>query len=251
LYLGSGVLGGWAVVLFSDAPHGATVGASASICGLLTSFAAWAWLHRQYLPPELVQAHFRIVGQNLLLLVLIGMMPNVSNLGHAGGAVAGVILSIPLAWMNPSAPRSWRLLGAAAFAVVFLAAGAAITFVVAPRYSQQRAFNSVATAEPNLIEAFMKDAKPLLDDEAQPDLIPPERDRLKRRFAAAAAECRQLAQTLATEIPDLDPQSARAWSHSKDLLEKRGEFFDQMIDVVDHPGNWPAQRRADLERTFQ
>jgi membrane associated rhomboid family serine protease len=146
LYFGSALAGGAAVVLValaevSRAATGfeargwfiGTVGASGAICGLLTSLAIWAWMHRKYLPPELVQGHFRVVGINLILLVGVSqMIPNISNSCHIGGAIGGAILSVPLAWMADSAPPRRRLLGWVTIVALFVAVMAVLAFVPRP-----------------------------------------------------------------------------------------------------------------------
>jgi membrane associated rhomboid family serine protease len=112
LYFGSGLIAGVAFLLTSKNPMTGAVGASGAIAGLLTSLAVWAWMNRRYLPPQFVEAHFRMVGINLIILVGIGfMIPNVSNAGHVGGAIGGAILSVPLTWLGPRLPWRHRVMG--------------------------------------------------------------------------------------------------------------------------------------------
>src|SRR5205814_1356710 len=126
-----------AVLVFERTPMRGTVGASGAICGLLTSVGVWAWMHRRYLSPEFVQAHFRAVGINLMLLVLVGVsVANVSNTAHVGGAVAGVLLSVPLAWLAPTATPRRRLVGAVALAAFAIAVAAVLILEVVPRYAR-------------------------------------------------------------------------------------------------------------------
>jgi membrane associated rhomboid family serine protease len=109
------------------------VGASGAIVGVLTSLAAWAWLLRRYLPPEFVQAHLRAVGLNIVILVFLGMSMNVSNACHGGGAVGGVLLTMPLLLLDPRAPLTQRLGGAALLAVIAFASVALVVFYAMPR----------------------------------------------------------------------------------------------------------------------
>lgn len=111
LYLGSGLLGGFSVLIWAQNPAIATVGASGAISGLLTSLGVWAWMHRHFLPPQFVEAHFRIVGINLLILAGISFAPNVSMSAHLGGAIGGALLSIPLTWLSPYSPIRHRIIG--------------------------------------------------------------------------------------------------------------------------------------------
>jgi membrane associated rhomboid family serine protease len=133
LYFGSGILAGVAVMVF--APSVPVLGASGAICGVLTSLAAWAWLLRRYLPREFVQAHVRIVGINLFILVIIGSSMNVSNTCHAGGAVAGAILTIPLLLLDRAATTPQRILGAVLLAAIAAATWGVVVFRVIPSLS--------------------------------------------------------------------------------------------------------------------
>ena len=130
LYFGSGLIAGVAVMLFS--PETPVLGASGAICGVLTSLAAWAWLLRRYLPREFVQAHLRTVGINLFILVIIGSSMNVSNACHAGGAVGGVLLTVPLILLDRNAPPLQRALGAGLLAAIVIATAAIVVLRVIP-----------------------------------------------------------------------------------------------------------------------
>lgn len=132
LYFGSGLIGGVAVLFAGGDPRITTVGASGAISGLLTSLAVWAWMHRHHLPPQFVEGHFRVVGLNLLILIGTGaVMANISTSCHVGGAIAGAVLSIPLAWLSPYLTPRHHIM-----AIVSLFLIAAISFValdMAPR----------------------------------------------------------------------------------------------------------------------
>jgi rhomboid protease GluP len=133
LYFGSGLIAGIAVMMFE--PRILVVGASGAICGVLTSLAAWAWVLRRYLPREFVQAHLRMVGINLLILVIIGTSKSVSNAGHAGGAIAGVLLTVPLILLDRHAPTRQRVTGAFLLAAIVIAALLLVEFRVIPSLS--------------------------------------------------------------------------------------------------------------------
>jgi rhomboid protease GluP len=111
LYIGSGLIGGVAVLLVQKNPIQGTVGASGAISGLLTSLAVWAWMHRRYLPPQFVEGHSRVVGISLVFLIASGFLPHISMSAHVGGAIGGAVLSVPLAWMTPHAPWRHRIMG--------------------------------------------------------------------------------------------------------------------------------------------
>jgi membrane associated rhomboid family serine protease len=131
LYFGSGLMGGVAVLLANNNPLVGTVGASGAIAGLLTSLGVWAWMHRHHLPPQFVEAHFRIVGLNLLILIGSGFMPNISMSAHVGGAIGGAILSVPLAWLSPYSPSRHRIVGVICLIVIGGLCGLALE--MAPR----------------------------------------------------------------------------------------------------------------------
>jgi membrane associated rhomboid family serine protease len=132
LYFGSGLIGGVAVMLVHEPGDPPTVGASGAIVGVLTSLAAWAWVLRRYLPPAFVQAHLRTVAINLVILVVIGSSMNVSNSCHAGGAIGGVLLTVPLILLDRNVPIPQRLLGAGLLAAIFVAAAAVVVLRVIP-----------------------------------------------------------------------------------------------------------------------
>jgi len=131
LYFGSGLIGGVAVLLATTNPRIGTVGASGAISGLLTSLGVWAWMHRRHLPPQFVEAHFRIVGLNLLILVATGFMPHISMSCHVGGALGGAILSVPLAWLSPFSPSRHRIMGV--ICLILIAGLGVLALEMAPR----------------------------------------------------------------------------------------------------------------------
>jgi membrane associated rhomboid family serine protease len=131
LYLISGIVGGAAVVMASSA----AVGASCSICGLLTSLGAWVWLNRDCLPERLSNYLMSRVGTNLVLLVIISLMPGVSWQGHLGGAIGGALVSIPLHYDRFG--QLWqRLISWLAIIAIPLASAAAAYVVQRPRFAE-------------------------------------------------------------------------------------------------------------------
>ncbi len=132
LYFGSGLIGGVAVLLTSN-PLTRAAGASGAIAGLLASIGVWAWAHRRFLSPKFVEANFRMLGINLLLLVGIGfVMPNVSMAGHIGGAIGGALLSVPLTWMGPTSPARHRIIGVISLLLIAGLCGLALVMTPKP-----------------------------------------------------------------------------------------------------------------------
>ena len=161
LYFGSGLIGGVAVMLFHEPGQPPVVGASGAIVGVLTSLAAWAWHLRRYLPREFVQAHLRTVGINLVILVVIGSSMNVSNACHAGGAIGGVLLTVPLILLDKKAPAQQRVAGAALLAAIVLATVAIVVLRVIPSVSSDaRRGAAVAIPEGRHVAARVRPSPP-------------------------------------------------------------------------------------------
>jgi membrane associated rhomboid family serine protease len=110
IYLIAGFGGSCIGVLFQYA----CAGASGAICGLLGAFAAWTFLNRHYLPPQLVRGWMRNVAVNTVLLVVVSSMPGISWSGHLGGAVLGILSAALLNFqmVGRGSPRWVALTGA-------------------------------------------------------------------------------------------------------------------------------------------
>lgn len=101
--------GGVAIVLMK--PDQLVVGASAGIFGVMTALYGIS-LRGSDLPVLTRSRLRRSIGSTLVLNLLISFLPNVSLLGHAGGALAGFVLGIsgvlttgvPLPWREAPAP---------------------------------------------------------------------------------------------------------------------------------------------------
>ena len=131
LYLVSGFVGGAAVVMAGSV----AVGASGSICGLLTSLGVWVWLNRDCLPEQISSYLMSRVGTNIVLLVIISLMPGVSWQGHLGGAIGGALVSIPLHYDRFGV--TWqRLVSWLAIIAIPLASAAAAYMIQGPRFAQ-------------------------------------------------------------------------------------------------------------------
>ncbi len=89
LYL-LGALGGSVLALLND-PSVGLIGASGSVCGLLTATSVWVALNREHLPPELLSLWTRNFLVNVLLVAFVSTMEGVSGAGHLGGAALGAV----------------------------------------------------------------------------------------------------------------------------------------------------------------
>jgi rhomboid protease GluP len=130
IYTLSGVLG---YLVSSFAGVGFTVGASASVCGLIGALFFFG-RHRGGRYGEAVS---REVSGWLISLLLFGLvMPGINNWGHGGGVLGGVLLARLLGYQSRGRETAWhRMLGLLCLvATVFaLAWGARLAQVVLSR----------------------------------------------------------------------------------------------------------------------
>ncbi len=115
IYLISGLGGGVAQILVE--PSVLMGGASGCLCGLLGTMAVWVTMNKTYLPPRLASEWMRNIMTNVFLIVFISLLPRVSWAGHLGGAVAGVLASVPMNY-NRFGRGAQRWLGALGVAAV-------------------------------------------------------------------------------------------------------------------------------------
>jgi rhomboid protease GluP len=82
-------LGGSCAVVWNN-PEAGGAGASGALWGLMTSYLAWVFLNREYLPGALSPERLRAWLSVLLINVFISMMPGISAAAHFGGGAVGV-----------------------------------------------------------------------------------------------------------------------------------------------------------------
>ncbi len=121
------LLSAWGGSCLALAHTPAVVGASGAICGVLGAEAAWVLLYGRYLPPGLARRGRSQVFTTLILLIVISILPQVSGLGHLGGALTGAATAVVLHWQRFGRPLlRWAallllpLLPAAAYAHLHL-----------------------------------------------------------------------------------------------------------------------------------
>jgi rhomboid protease GluP len=132
------VLGG-GIALFVMKPNQLVVGASAGIFGVMT--ALYGISLRGSDLPALARTRLRKgIGTTLVLNLFISLLPNVSLLGHAGGALVGVVLGasgvltrgVRLPWRDaPDASVEQRMNGAFTIAAIVCAIALAGSVAVA------------------------------------------------------------------------------------------------------------------------
>lgn len=107
LYFFSLAAGGCMVLAVGEVRF--TVGASGALFGLLPSLALVAWLNRDQLPDAWKQSLRQTLMMNLIIGVMISTMPGVSWAGHLGGALGGLVISLPLHFTRDARPAIRRL----------------------------------------------------------------------------------------------------------------------------------------------
>jgi rhomboid protease GluP len=248
LYLISGWVGGCAVLLTG---RGA-VGASGAICGLFGSLATWLWLNREHLPEELRAAWQRMIGTNLILLVIISMMPRVSWEAHLGGAIGGVLVSIPLHYVAiGSLPgRLIALLGIVAVPAIALAV--ALTPSQWPMLTARWRFNEpVIAMDAWIAEQQEKFIHPALA--VEPPAWANDADFLgEARAAAAEAQSKlaELIEQLKNAIPEDNEPLRQEAVQTAAYFDACRKMFQALERLADRPEIWEP-RRLELVRRYR
>ena len=98
IYFIAGIVSGCVVLQFdmTQEHSGYAAGASGCLFGIFVALVVWFWLNRQFLPERLIQALKNNLAINVILLVAINFLPNVSWQGHLGGAIGGLLAALLL-----------------------------------------------------------------------------------------------------------------------------------------------------------
>ncbi len=108
IYLIAGIVSGCMVLLLHA--EGLTAGASGCLFGIFAAMVVWFALNHHHLPQNVIQAFSRNLGINIVLLVVINFLPEVSWQAHFGGAVGGLLAALLLHVQRFSPVRAIRLL---------------------------------------------------------------------------------------------------------------------------------------------
>jgi membrane associated rhomboid family serine protease len=100
-------------------------GASGAICGLLGALAAWTFLNRHFLPPQVLASIQRYLVLNSLLIAGISLMGYryISWSGHLGGAVFGLAVGGLLTLQRFGSRRTGSLALLAVLVLPFVGVG--------------------------------------------------------------------------------------------------------------------------------
>jgi len=108
-----------------------TVGASASVCGLIGALLYYGKSRGGVYG----SAVYRHVSGWVVGLFVMGLMPGINNWGHGGGLVAGIILGYLLGYRDIRAEHTaHRLLAAAAVLITVLALGGGLVSSLAAKF---------------------------------------------------------------------------------------------------------------------
>lgn len=112
IYLVAGIVSGCVVLLLSPLQEAAalTAGASGCLFGIFAAMIVWFALNHQFLPQNLIQAWSRSLWINVILLVVINFLPEISWQGHFGGAVGGFLAALLLHVQRFHSERAVRIL---------------------------------------------------------------------------------------------------------------------------------------------
>jgi rhomboid protease GluP len=98
IYFVAGITSGCVIILIDRYRHVNTgaAGASGSLFGIFMALLVWYWLNYDHLPANLIQEWSRALTINLVLLIAVNFVPNVSWAGHLGGAIGGALAALLL-----------------------------------------------------------------------------------------------------------------------------------------------------------
>lgn len=224
------VLGGSCLAVSHNVGGGA--GASGAVCGLLGAEAIWFICNRKYLPMALLrQARFSLIA-SFVLLVFIGRFKNVSNWGHIGGAIAGMLAAV-LLHAQRFGPAGWRWLALLGFAPLTWYGYHAIDRARATdaTWLQVEESHFLARYSPD-IEKIAEEASRIHDDEILPVLEthPKRRDASKvesvlTQIAAQERELNDLADRLARAGPYRGPGTEKARVVGRQYILSLAELY--------------------------
>ena len=91
IYLGSGILAGLAIH-FLQSPNSVTVGASGAICGLVGAKLTHYFMNKNRTEED--RKMLKWVGVDALVLLSLGLLPQVSGISHFFGFASGIAITL-------------------------------------------------------------------------------------------------------------------------------------------------------------
>ena len=260
IYLIAGLGGGCAFLWNNPETRGA--GASGAIWGVLTSYVAWIFLNRRYLPGPISPAWMRNLMSVFLINIFISMMPYVSAAAHFGGGAVGVVA----AWLVntqrfASGPVKWVaaagivLLPVVCVGVLYRDVQTDVRWGPAVR----RALNQQAALEGDWfhkelrpqMRGTMPAAEKVFREQVQPitDQRPDRRNQEKVQAAAEAvaaqsAQLQKLGQWLESQGPFTDKRVDEAWRTAKEYVTVSTDLFRQAQLALRGGVDWKKEDAA-------
>ncbi|OAI47948.1 hypothetical protein AYO44_08430 [Planctomycetaceae bacterium SCGC AG-212-F19] len=260
IYLVAGLGGSCAVVWNNPASLGA--GASGAIWGVMTSYLAWIFLNRGYLPGPISPAFMRNWLSVFLINVVISMMPGISAAAHFSGGAVGVVAAwlvntqrFEAGWRRTAALLGIVLLPVLCIGMVYRERQTNPRWMfLAAREKHRRSSDEIETLHKDLLPRMretMPAAKKVYDEQVVVAVIPrPERrdaEKVKQAIEAAAnqqARLASLAKWLNDQGPFTDPDVADAWSAAKDYVGAGVELFRQAQRALEGGAEWKKDDAA-------
>lgn len=245
LYLIAGVCAGCLALILN--PDSGIVGASGSLCGLLTSMLVWRVGNSAHLPAD--YPPLKLILFDLVLITFISFWPGISWAGHLGGAVAGALLGVPLLWLRfGTATQRWLgLAGVVAVPLLFLLV----------LYVRLLPFRPADPTSLKLLEDVnQRDrwASQLEVQHCRPVLrkIPSDRwddpdETIVRTISAARDDFRQLGQKLADAAPCANTQYATGLQLGSAYLDGLVRYYELLLRCVTDNRNWTAVDEEQLK----
>lgn len=247
LYLVSALGGGVVVVLLGQN----ALGASGALCGLLTSLAFWIWLNRNHLPRELVSRWLGNSLMNIVLIALISLVPGVSWAGHLGGAVAGLVVTVPLNLhrYGTAGRKTFGLLGTILVPVLLVVP--IVRLLSTPtedEFLRYRIAPALHEVESRLIPAYNRFAGPILKGDLQ-QLVddPPRLEEAKKDFTLILEDLGALENRLQA-VPFQEEEAKRTAQLVDRYVRAWKAFFDQCLRAVLDPAGFGRDQRNALRR---
>jgi membrane associated rhomboid family serine protease len=239
VYLIAGLTGSCAAMVFATNKFQPVIGASGAICGILGSMATWVYLNRPYLPRDIAANWMRGILTNVVLIVFISLVPNVSASGHFGGGVGGLVAAVPMVYNRFGTPVQ-RWLGLAGVLIVpLLAIGWVMHSFTEVEKAQAQCIPTLGAAESLDKEVLDQHFTPMCKELDAGKSVPEAQIESARVFSARAQD--QL-EALAGDLPAADSFSddsvRAAVEHAHDYVNAVRKFVKEFHRSLMNRTTW-------------